>query len=618
MQEREEERQIKKRKNILKHYFNLEILFEITKYFNDPKDYIYFAETCKYFYETMLIKENYLFKHFNEIVFNNIELILTNDLPEYLFKLKKLHINSYYNDYDILQKFTNLISLKTNNLSGKYLQHLPNLEELMVNNIIYNINENSFTNLKQLKVLTINSYFLQDEWLKNLTNLTQLSTREESNLTGDCLQYFKNLTYLKFKNSSEINDEMLLNCKQLKSINVTECDNIYGNCFKELKELKHLSIKYCDNVNDDDLNNLNNLESLKIKDCENIIRTCLQNLKQLQSLTFNINDITQLQYLNHLINLKHLDIEIYLNKTNNENINNNTGFLIYLVNLEKLFLETRDFIYRDKDFYNLKNLKILKISSTTHNFPEFTGKRFQYFTKLEKLYCNIEINYLNYLTNINYLNLKNIHKDIDFNTEFSHLKKLEKLKLYSALKINMNDDLNSLQIFTNLKHLKIQSSTINGNFNNLQNLTTLELQNLKIKDKQIMNLENLTTLTINKCSSITGKCFLNLKQLKNLVIDYCYDINFKYLSNLKKIIDLNVSGSEIEDKDLMELKNLKYLNVSKCYNLESGIFLLNMNKLLRLCCLDNDILGKIEIDKLKDEIKKGNTLNDRAVSNCML
>ncbi|KAL9657734.1 hypothetical protein ABK040_013566 [Willaertia magna] len=96
---------------------------------------------------------------------------------------------------------------------------------------------------------------------------------------------------------------------------------------------------------------------------------------------------------------------------------------------------------------------------------------------------------------------------------------------------------------------------------------------------------------------------------------YCCDsINFKYLSNLTSLTNLSVSESEIEDKDLIELNNMKYLDVSYCTNLDTGIFLLNMNQLVHLeCAEEEEALNKIEIGRLRNEIKKGNTF-ERAIN----
>ncbi|KAL9651886.1 hypothetical protein ABK040_000232 [Willaertia magna] len=109
-----------------------------------------------------------------------------------------------------------------------------------------------------------------------------------------------------------------------------------------------------------------------------------------------------------------------------------------------------------------------------------------------------------------------------------------------------------------------------------------------------MNLENLTTLTINNCLSINGECFLTLKNLQDLDICYCHNIKFKYLSNLKKLINLNVRESGIKDKDLTELNNMKYLNVKYCSELVSGKFLLDMNKLTQLECFEEP-LNKLKL-----------------------
>ncbi|KAL9645332.1 hypothetical protein ABK040_002531 [Willaertia magna] len=608
IQREEEEREFKKRKYLLKHNFTLEILLEIAKYFNDPKDYIYLAQTSKYFYEIMLLKDNYLFNYFNDILFENIELKLTNNLPDYLFKLKKLHLNSNDNDYNLLQKFTNVITLLTGCFFGNFLQYLPNLEELLVDDI-YNVNENSFTNLKQLKVLSIlNNNQLKDEWLKNFNYLTKLEicNNENNNITGSCLQYFKNLKSLQLLKCLKINDELLLNCKQLETLIIPGCNNIFGNCFKELKELKNLDISYCNNIKDNCLNNLNNLKLLKIKNCDNITGNCLQNLQQLQVLNITVKNTIQLKYFQNLINLKELHININID----DEVNNNTSFLTKLINLKYLFLELFNtnsrFIFRDEDFYNLTNLKDLTISTYYNEInTEFTGKCFKYFTKLNSLSCSIKLKLENfkYLPNIKHLDLTLLNEPICFK-EFSCLKQLEKLELKDTIKLNLND----LKLFTNLKHIKIISSTINGEFENLPNLTTLDLRNLEIQDKQIMNLENLTTLVISHSGSINGECFLNLKRLQVLQICYCKTFNFKFISNLKQLTQLVIIKSTIKEEDLEGLNNLQFLSFSYCpnINLSTGTFLLNMNKLNHLECDAKNILNKTEMEMLNNEIKKGN------------
>ncbi|KAL9644269.1 hypothetical protein ABK040_005730 [Willaertia magna] len=605
----EEEREIKKRKYSLKHYFTEDILFEIIKNLSDPKDYIYLAQTCQYFYETMLLKDNYLFNYFNDILINQIELKLTNDLPNYLFKLKKLRINSYDNDYSILKNFTNVITLMSASFFGNFLQYLPNLEELLVDDL-YDVNEDSFTNLKQLKVLSIfNKNQLQDEWLKNLNNLTKLAICNKNN-------------NIHRKLCLTINNELLSHCKQLETLIVPGCDNIFGSCFKEFKELKNLDVSLCDNIKDDCLNDLNNLVFLQIENCNNITGSCLQNLQQLKILNITVNSSMQLNYLQYLINLKNLHITIESDKTNYKNIKN-TSFLTKLINLKYLFIEyfnmndnIDEFIFRDEDFYNVKNLKDLTISTwhdEINTFPEFTGKCFKYFTKLKRLSCTIklELQHFKYLPNIKYLNLAFFEEAMHFK-EFSCLKSLEELNLSFVIELNLNN----LQLFTNLKQIKITSSTVNGELNNLPNLTTLELWALQIQDKQIMNLDNLTTLKITECHSINGECFLNLGRLQALEVSFCKTINFKYLSNLKQLTELIISEVDVKEEDLIGLNNIQFLCVPYCpyINSSTGTFLLNMNKLNHLEWAGKEILLKTEMEKLKNEIKKGNTFEQSICS----
>ncbi|KAL9656786.1 hypothetical protein ABK040_004323 [Willaertia magna] len=123
-----------------------------------------------------------------------------------------------------------------------------------------------------------------------------------------------------------------------------------------------------------------------------------------------------------------------------------------------------------------------------------------------------------------------------------------------------------------------------------------------------MNLENLTKLIIEDCPVINGEFFLKLIHLQHLEITSCYNVTYcQHISNLKKLIYLNVRSLRINDNDLMELNNIQHLDISTCLQLVSGIFLLNMNKLIQLNCFSQEVLHKIEIDKLKDEIKKGST-----------
>ncbi|KAL9656781.1 hypothetical protein ABK040_004318 [Willaertia magna] len=170
----------------------------------------------------MLLNDNYLFKQFNDCLFNYpVEVTLTNDLPEYLFKLKKLSINTDDKDCDcnVLQKFTNLKTLKAYILSGTYLLNLrTNLEEVDISRFC-DLNESSFLNLKHLKILSVDSLNgTENEWLKQLENLTKLEVYNFNFSKNECLQHFTKLLNLKILDSSIKDDNltMLKNLTKLK------------------------------------------------------------------------------------------------------------------------------------------------------------------------------------------------------------------------------------------------------------------------------------------------------------------------------------------------------------------------------------------------------------------
>ncbi|KAL9656777.1 hypothetical protein ABK040_004314 [Willaertia magna] len=250
--EQQQERVIKKRKTILNHIFSEDILSEIVKYFNSPVDYLNLSNVNQYFYHLMLLTDNI-----------------------YLFKLQKLNVNTNDKNCNVLQKFTNLKTLKAKNLKGRYLKTLgTNLEELEAS--FWNLDEFSFSNLKQLKDLTIldleNTEFKYFRYLPNLQslkildspimddsliilkNLTKLNLKKCCDISGDCFKYFKQLTYLNVQNCSKITDNCLVNLNHLTSLNILYCNSLNGTFLQHLTQLQHLKIS----VTDDNFYNINN------------------------------------------------------------------------------------------------------------------------------------------------------------------------------------------------------------------------------------------------------------------------------------------------------------------------------------------------------------------------
>ncbi|KAL9645776.1 hypothetical protein ABK040_003508 [Willaertia magna] len=463
----EEERSVKKRKTNSNHCFSLEILFEITKYLQEPLDYIHLAQTNKYFYEIMLINDNYLFNFFNEmLLFKNRSIELTNKLPNYIFKLKKLVLDvPGNNNCNLLQKFTNLKVLKTNGIKDKHLLHLPEtLEELYIDMVCV-FNETSLSKLKHLKTLEI-SYCdeVRNEWLKDLNNLTNLNINQCININGECLQYFTQLKTLKFIHNSKIKDSQLYHLNNLTKLKLNIENalnrNISGDCFKYFKQLSSLNISGCKNIIDDCLVHLNNLMSLNILYCNKINGSCLQYLKQLQKLSISITENNYKTFepnLKNLVNLKYLKIVFHINQTMD------SSFLQNFIKLETLKLKSHyEFKLNETDLINLINLKYLNINMHNNKEKSINGSCFKFLTKLEQLTSNLafENKYYKYLTNLRKLKLMSVD-ELHLNDEFTCLQKLFKLKLIEVLTLKISENLTNL---SSLQILDISYCNIIGDF----------------------------------------------------------------------------------------------------------------------------------------------------------
>ncbi|KAL9647362.1 hypothetical protein ABK040_011727 [Willaertia magna] len=562
------ENALKKRKTIVDHIFTEDILSEIIKYLDDLKDYLNLAQINKYFYELLLLKDNYLFSQFNEILFKK-NLFLSKNLPNYIFKLKKLKILA--SNY-LLRKFTNLNILICYTIVQQDLFKLTNLEKLSVNGNTYNID--SLSNLKNLKYLKLrNNKQLNDEWFKELFNLTK--------------------------------------------IDLFNCCNIYGKYFINFTKLKSLKLEMCENIMDTNFINFNNLEKVCIKNCPIITFNFLQNFTNLQKLIIeitenNINNINT--YLNKLINLKILKLYAYKESLKNKEIN--ITCFKNLTNLETLFIgfSVNQFLkVKDEHFKNLKNLKNLHL--ILEDNLELKGNFLKELTNLEILNCNVvfENNYYKYLTKLTKLEIKNNKKEIT-DENIIYLTNLKNLILKN-LKINIKQ--NHLQkLLNNLNTINIDRSKLTGNYSLFKftpNLTMLSAVTTNISDNDLIFLNKLKSLNISKCENINGECFFSLKNLIELNCSFCKNINFEYLINLPQLEKLEIQSTKVKDEDLNNLTNLCFLNVCNCDNLLSGEFLLRMNNLkgLELEGLSfQEELTEKEIEDVKRKIKEGIVLSE--------
>ncbi|KAL9641865.1 hypothetical protein ABK040_000803 [Willaertia magna] len=470
------------------YLFVTDIILEITKYFNDISDYIHFAQINKTFYYLLTLEETIVLNQ----LFEKNAIKLSNNLPNYLFKsINSLNLIEEENhEFNLLEKFTNLKKLNVKKIPEQYLIKLTNLEELDIDNYFY------YSNLSKLN--------------NNLKKLTLFFTRP---VTDDYLEKFTNLNELYLNGSTEkLNGKFLQNMNQLKIL--------------------HLSGS---NIEDKNFLNLNNLTELNISSCVKVKGNGLQNLKQLKTLIIeNEGIINYKESIGNLINLTYL--VIYDNSSFQ-----NTNFLQNLINLENLVIVGFD--CKDKDFYNLKNLKTLIINGN------ISGKCFKYLTNLKEVdgELKMEGQYFKYLTNLEKLKIKEIKEPFTIE-DFTHLKNIKQLTL-----------------------------------------TTLNASETNIKDENLINLKKLRELNVTKCMNIIGECFLFLSQLETLTIDGSINIKEEYLENLT---------------------NLIYLYINQCPNIVNGKFLLQMTKLEMLSYDNGDSSQWVEcydegLEEIKTQIREG-------------
>ncbi|KAL9651899.1 hypothetical protein ABK040_000245 [Willaertia magna] len=496
------------------YLFVTDIILEITKYFNDISDYIHFAQINKTFYHLLTLEETMVLNQ----LFEKNAIKLSNNLPNYLFKsINSLNLIEEENhEFNLLEKFTNLKKLNVKKIPEQYLIKLTNLEELDIDNYFY------YSNLSKLN--------------NNLKKLTLFFTRP---VTDDYLEKFTNLNELYLSGSTEkLNGKFLQNMNQLKILHLSG-SNIEDKYF------------------------LNNLTELNIFSCVKVKGNGLQNLKQLKTLIIeNEGIINYKESIGNLINLTYL--VIYDNSSFQ-----NTNFLQNLINLENLVIVGFD--CKDKDFYNLKNLKTLIINGN------ISGKCFKYLTNLKEVdgELKMEGQYFKYLTNLEKLKIKEIKEPFTIE-DFTHLKNIKQLTLTVP---TLND--NYLQFLTNLTDLDISGSqSINGDcLKNLVNLKTLNATETNIKDENLINLKKLRELDVTKCMNI----------IETLTIDGSINIKEEYLENLT---------------------NLIYLYINQCPNIVNGKFLLQMTKLEMLSYDNGDSSQWVEcydegLEEIKTQIREG-------------
>ncbi|KAL9643675.1 hypothetical protein ABK040_016127 [Willaertia magna] len=394
--------------------------------------------------------------------------------------------------------------------------------------------------------------------------------------------------------------------------------------FQNFTNLKVLRV-FRASINDNNLKLLYNLEELWLNSCSKVIGTCFLQLKKLKKLVLqfmNFIDEENLKELNSLEKLCIMNCKKIkgcclqnLQQLQSLKIYNSNGYTTYfssLINLKKLnfsvYLYSSNYTFLQK-LVNLEKLTIIVKKQLTDN--DFINLQKLKYLKLIKE-SNISGECFKHLINLEHFNC--------------HGAKLPNLKEENLNKNLITLDLGEnkisgkyLYLFKNLKQLAFQpNEQFKEDF--LQNLSTnLEIFEItgtsEFKGLYLNKLINLKQLNVSS-TNIEDKYLMDLKNLTKLEMLCCANIKGDCLLNLINLKELNISFTNISEDFLINLTKLKYLFINGIKNLEVGKFLLNMKYLQYLQC--DESFGKEEINEIKLQIKDGKSLQQILKTNLFL
>lgn len=269
---------------------------------------------------------------------------------------------------------------------------------------------------------------------------------------------------------------------------------------------------------------LTELQSLELANCETITDEDIKGLTRLTSLNLVANREITDRGLCHLTNLTKLKLE------NNFQITGQS--LTLLTNLTSLNLDLFSYIYSDdfdsdsdsEDIGNqiqpIGNKELTCLQSLIH--LSIVGNK------------TITHDGLSVMTNLKSLCLGRC--DRTWNRNLIQLTQIEVLKLVNDLAISGK----VIAKMTNLKSLRLcgQNLIWCGDIMKFTNLTSLDISksHLKIKDKTLFNLTNLTCLNIGReCPNVTYDSISRLTRLRELYLDCGSEIILNHSTNLTNI-----------------------------------------------------------------------------------
>lgn len=363
---------------------------------------------------------------FEQIAFSRINKYASNNLYPTTLKMRDIHIS--------------------------YLTHRPNIQilNIMFARLGYNIIIPQLPKLHTLFLGRLGSN------ITHLTNLTSLSLSSSSNIS--CNNF---------------------NILSLKKLDITNCEHI-TNIFNIslLTNLEHLAAQKTP-ILTQHLTSLTKLSYL------NISYTKVNHIDTLLNLTKLICLQTPLSNITHLTNL----LNLVSGGRNNKIIEINS-----LTNLTKLVLDRFSAVKEIDNLINLNTLCIneskIKNISTLTNLTELEATGNYYLndgtlrplTRLECLSVSSDINSIQFLTNLDYLNIDIVFESVNLNS----LQKLETLILNHS---NINTD-NIIEL-TKLKRLSITGQHNDLDLNHLTNLKKLNLFQCKIDPAKYDKIRHL-------------------------------------------------------------------------------------------------------------------------------
>lgn len=260
-------------------------------------------------------------------------------------------------------------------------------------------------------------------------------------------------------------------------------------------------------------------------------------------------------------------------------------------------------------FYNFKNINYINISST-----EIKKGYLQFLSHVSTLIANnvklndddlvnfgqikclslknnnITNNGLSYLLNVEVLNIKN-NAGIDHNC-FYYISDISKLTKFTLdLDISNIDDklIDTINQFVNLKTLYISKPgnyTKNIDFYNInfKYITHIKLCKFNLHINNFNQFTNIINLCLKNTIIVEG-AFKNMNNVKTVSLERCQLVNISDILYLKNIKKLSVVNTDINLNDLVNLNNLICLHLEygyEIYNKKDYTSLINLTKLSNL------------------------------------